>query len=76
MALSKLPGDVQLFIFVQLCNPLDPGVAVAFSSASNELQFRILARFWDSAQYICYMLRKSPTPHHAKFVHATGAELR
>ena len=37
MALSKLPGDVQRVIFVQLRNPLDPGVAVAFASASSEL---------------------------------------
>ena len=45
-------------------------------SDPRDSQFRILARFWDSAQYICYMLRKAPTPHHAKFVHATGAEHR
>ena len=37
MALAALSGDEQLVIFVQLCNVLDPGVAVAFSSASNEL---------------------------------------
>ena len=35
--ISKLPGDVQRVIFVQLRNPLDPGVAVAFGSASSEL---------------------------------------
>ena len=35
--ISKLPGDVQRVIFVQLRNPLDPGVAVAFASASSEL---------------------------------------
>ena len=29
MALSKLSDDVQGLIFVQLCNVLDPGVAVA-----------------------------------------------
>jgi len=38
MALAALSGDEQRIIFVQLCNPLDPGVAVAFSSASNELR--------------------------------------
>ena len=38
MALSKLSGDEQRIIFVHLCNPLDPGVAVAFGSASNELR--------------------------------------
>ena len=35
--LAALSGDEQLVIFSRLCNPLDPGVAVAFSSASNEL---------------------------------------
>ena len=36
-ALSKLNGDVQGIIFVQLCNVLDPGIAVALSSVNNEL---------------------------------------
>ena len=38
MALAALSGDEQLVIFCQLCNVLDPGFAVAFSSASNELR--------------------------------------
>jgi len=38
MALSTLSGDEQRIIFVQLCNVLYPGVAVAFSSASSELR--------------------------------------
>ena len=38
MALSKLSGDEQGIIFSQLCNVLDPGVAVALSSVSNELR--------------------------------------
>eukprot|EP00964_Phaeocystis_antarctica_P016472 scaffold9105_cov58-Phaeocystis_antarctica.AAC.2 len=38
MALSKLSGDEQCIIFSQLCNVLDPGIAVAFGSASNELR--------------------------------------
>ena len=38
MALAALSGDEQRIIFVQLCNPLDPGVAVAFSSTSSELR--------------------------------------
>ena len=38
MALSKLSGDEQCIIFSQLCNTLDPGVAVAFGSISNELR--------------------------------------
>ena len=37
MALAALSGDAQCIIFVQLCNVLDPGIAVAFSSASSEL---------------------------------------
>jgi len=37
MALAALSGDEQLVIFVRLCNVLDPGVAVAFANASNEL---------------------------------------
>ena len=37
MALATLSGDEQCIIFVQLCNTLDPGVAVAFGSISNEL---------------------------------------
>ena len=38
MALAALSGDEQCIIFVQLCNVLDPGVAVAFGSASRELR--------------------------------------
>ena len=38
MALSTLSGDEQDILFVQLCNVLDPGIAVALSSVSNELQ--------------------------------------
>jgi len=38
MALAELSGDAQRIIFSQLCNPLDPGVAVAFSSTSSELR--------------------------------------
>ena len=38
MALSKLSGDEQGIVFIQLCNVLDPGVAVALSSVSNELR--------------------------------------
>ena len=37
MALSKLSGDEQGVVFVQLCNVLDPGIAVALASVSNEL---------------------------------------
>ena len=38
MALAALSQDEQRIIFNQLCNPLDPGIAVAFSSASSELR--------------------------------------
>ena len=38
MALSELSGDEQGILFVQLCNVLDPGIAVALSSVSNELR--------------------------------------
>ena len=38
MALSALSGDEQGILFVQLCNVLDPGIAVALSSVNNELR--------------------------------------
>ena len=38
MALSTLSGDEQGILFVQLCNVLDPGLAVALASVSNELR--------------------------------------
>ena len=38
MALSKLSGDEAGIIFVQLCNVLDPRIAVYLSSVSNELR--------------------------------------
>ena len=38
MALATLTGDEQGIVFTQLCNVLDPGVAVALSSVSNELR--------------------------------------
>ena len=38
MALSKLSGDEQGIIFSQLCNALDPGVAVNFGSTGSELR--------------------------------------
>jgi len=37
MALAALSGDEQLVIFSRLCNVLDPGIAVALASVSNEL---------------------------------------
>ena len=38
MALSRLSGDEQRMVFVQLCNVLDPRLAVALSSINNELR--------------------------------------
>ena len=38
MALSKLSGDEQRIVFTQLCNVLEPRLAVALSSISNELR--------------------------------------
>ena len=38
MALSKLSGDEQGIILGQLCNTLEPRLAVYFSSASSELR--------------------------------------
>ena len=38
MALSKLGGDVQGIILRQLCNPLEPRLAMYFSSTSSELR--------------------------------------
>ena len=38
MALSKLSGDEQCIILTELCNPLDPGIAVALSSINTELR--------------------------------------
>ena len=43
MAPAALSGDEQGIVFVQLCNVLDPGVAVALSSVSNELRTATLA---------------------------------
>ena len=43
MALSKLSGDEQGILFFQLCNVLDPGIAVALASVSNELRTATLA---------------------------------
>ena len=38
LGLAALSGDEQCTIFSQLCNVLDPGVAVAFGSTSSELR--------------------------------------
>ena len=38
MALSKLSGDEAGIVFTQLCNVLEPRVAVALSSVSHELR--------------------------------------
>ena len=38
LSFSKLSGDEQGILFVQLCNVLDPGIAVALASVNNELR--------------------------------------
>ena len=38
MALSKLSGDEQCIVFIQLCNALEPRLAVYLSSANSELR--------------------------------------
>ena len=38
MALSALSGDEQGILFVQLCNALDPGIAVALTISPMKLQ--------------------------------------
>eukprot|EP00964_Phaeocystis_antarctica_P103280 scaffold68563_cov69-Phaeocystis_antarctica.AAC.2 len=43
MALAALSGDEQRILFTQLCNVLDPRLAVYLSSASNELRTATLA---------------------------------
>eukprot|EP00964_Phaeocystis_antarctica_P079374 scaffold49442_cov59-Phaeocystis_antarctica.AAC.3 len=59
MALSKLSGDEQCIIFVQLCNLLDPRIAVAFSSTSNELRavtqalLQQLRADYEAARWLC-----------------------
>ena len=64
MALSKLSGDEQCIIFVQLCNVLDPGVAVAFGSASSELwaltqaERQQLRADYEAARALCRKLEK------------------
>ena len=49
MALAALSGDEQRIVFSQLCNVLDPGVAVDFSSASSGL--------WASTQALRQQLK-------------------
>eukprot|EP00964_Phaeocystis_antarctica_P053259 scaffold31252_cov63-Phaeocystis_antarctica.AAC.14 len=60
MALSKLSGDEQRILFVQLCNVLDPGLAVALSSVSNELRTATQALLWGcGAARSCARRRRS-----------------
>ena len=59
MALAALSGDEQRIVFSQLCNVLDPGVAVAFGSISNELQtltpalLQQLRADYEAARWLC-----------------------
>ena len=49
MALSKLSGDEACIVFTQLCNALDPRLALDLSSASHEL--------WELTQPLRQQLR-------------------
>ena len=44
MALSELSGDAQGVIFVQLCNVLDPGIAVALTQVNSSCREAWTAR--------------------------------
>ena len=65
MALSKLSGDGHGILFVQLCNVLDPGIAVALSSVSKELRTATRALLpqlktgHEAAAALCHKLGKS-----------------
>jgi len=65
MALSELSADVQRILFVQLCNPLDPGIAVALSSVSKELRtatrapLQQLKADHEAAAALCHKLGRS-----------------
>ena len=65
MALSALSGDELNSIFIRLCNPLEPRVAVAFSIASHGLQVSTqvarqqLRTQHEAAAYLCHKAGKS-----------------
>ena len=46
-ALAAHSGDEQRIVFIQLCNVLDPRVAVDFSSASQWLRVPMQALLWE-----------------------------
>eukprot|EP00964_Phaeocystis_antarctica_P127923 scaffold91643_cov57-Phaeocystis_antarctica.AAC.2 len=82
MALSKLSGDEQRILFVQLCNVLDPGLAVALSSVSNELRtatqalLQQLRADYEAAAALCHKvgLRSCKELREAKYAswHSKG----
>jgi hypothetical protein len=83
MALSKLSGDEQRILFVQLCNVLDPGIAVALSSVSNELRtatwapLQQLKTDHEAAAALCLKLghRNCKALREAKEVHCWNKDL-
>jgi len=83
MALSKLSGDEQGILFVQLCNVLDPGVAVALASVSNELRtatrvpLQQLKTGHEAAAALCRKLglRNCKALREAKYVDCQGKGL-
>ena len=79
MALATLSGDEQCIIFSQLCNVLDPGVAVAFGSASSELwaltqaERQQLRADYEAATALCLRI---PIEAHAEMGMRSCKELR
>ena len=84
MALSKLSGDEQGIIFGQLCNPLEPSLAVYFSSASRELRLLLtpalqqqLKSAHETAVALCHKMGKRSCKElrEAKLVDCIGMRL-
>ena len=81
MALAALSGDEQRILFTQLCNVLDPRLAVALSSVSNELRTATqegrqqLRADHEAAAALCLKvgLRGCKALHEAKEVHCFNA---
>ena len=83
MALSKLSGDEECIIFSQLCNVLEPGVAVGYGSASSEVRtltqvlLQQLRADYEAAAALCLKLgmRSCKELREAKKVHWTARDL-
>jgi hypothetical protein len=83
MALAALSGDEQGILFTQLCNVLDPRIAVALSSVSNELRTATqegrqqLRADHEAAAALCFKvgLRSCKELREAKEVHCVNKGL-